>query len=112
MSIEGQLVEGWTERIEYQLTYKDKDTKQKKNKNLSGGTVALELFTSEGVPVTYAGNSGIINPMEGTVYFDPAATDLKAALSPYLVRWKFTDSSGKVSFYPSSVLRERWEVAK
>ena len=98
------LVEGWTERIIYQL-FADGVAHA-----LTGGAVTLQLHTRTGAPVAFAGTSNILDAATGKVYFDPASTDLLAANSPYLVRWKFTDSGGKFSFFPNSEY-EYWIVA-
>lgn len=99
------LVEGWTERIIYQL-FADGVAH-----SLAGGAVVLQLRTRTGAAVTFAGTADILDAATGKVYFDPASTDLVAANSPYLVRWKFTDSASKVSFFPNAENYEYWVVA-
>lgn len=99
------LVEGWTERITYQLTA-DGATQV-----LSGMTVALDIFDRRNVQVAVTGASGIVDAATGKVYFDPNPADLVSSKSPYYVRWKVTDGSGKVAFFPNAAVTV-WNVRK
>ena len=90
------LVEGWTERITYQLGADGAAP------NLTGMTCVLLLYDKNRALKTYAGASGIETAATGIVYFDPTAADLVASQSPYSIRWKVTDGSGKVSYFPNA----------
>jgi len=99
-----QLVEGWTERVRDQLlvdgapldltAYAGDDPP---------ASVVMQLFGRDGKAVAFEGEAGVDaeGGATGVVYFDPDADDLKASLSPYTVRWKVTDSFGKVVFFPN-----------
>lgn len=104
MSVSCKLVEGWTERIISQV-------RATPPKSFVGCTVELKLRTNAGALVSLGGSVNWVDATEGTVYFDPASTDLTAANSPYGVRWKVTDAANKVSFFPNEEEREVWEVA-
>jgi len=97
------LVEGWTERILDDLLSDGVAV------NLTGYTVQLVAYNSSG-PVTLLGTAGIQDAVAGTVYFDPAPTDLvKGTLK---IRWKVTDPGGKVVFFPNAVVPEIWTISK
>ncbi len=102
------LVEGWTERIVETLTTDGVA------QNLTGLTVTMLLYDNTDTKITYGGTSGIVSAAAGTVYFDPASTDLLASKSPYSVRWKVTDGSGKVAYWPAgqSDAPVKWNVDK
>ena len=99
------LVEGWTERIVYQL-FSDGVAQP-----LTGGSVQLRVRTQEDSPVTFSGTVGILDAAAGKVYFDPTSTDIVTGNSPLKVRFRFTDSAGKVSFFPNSETPEYWVVS-
>lgn len=102
------LVEGHTERIVETLLADGVAM------NLTGKTVTLLLYDRQGNQITYGGSSGIVTAADGTVYFDPASTDLLASKSPYSVRWKVT-TAGKVAYWPegpSNGAPGIWNVAK
>jgi hypothetical protein len=99
------LVEGWTERIVYQLSADGV------NQALTGAGVEMLLYDKHNRPVAYSGTAGISDVALGKVYFDPTAADLVNSLSPYEVRWKVTDLSGKIAFFPNGNI-ELWNVRK
>ena len=72
-------------------------------------TVALVAHSRTGALITLTGSAGIETAATGSVYFDAAASDLKAADSPLLIRWKVTDGSGKIAYFPSRA-PEEWIV--
>lgn len=89
--------EGWTERIIYALSHDNEEL------NLSGMSVALvgqRTVRGGGSELAFLGSVGIVQAGNGTVYFDPHATDLSVEFSPYLVRWKVTDQASKVAYFP------------
>lgn len=97
------LVEGWTERVRINLLADDVAI------NLTGYTVELIVYNSSGT-LTLVGTSGIDDPVTGTVYFDPDASDLvKGRLK---ARWKVIDPSGKVAFFPNTVDPDIWVISK
>lgn len=96
------LVEGSTERELFQLREIPADGSAVADTDGTGLTVADVLLTSvDGQPVDTSGKFGWSTQASGIAYFDPAANDLKAQKSPYRVRFKLTDASAKIRFYPS-----------
>ncbi len=88
--------EAWTERIVYKLTHDGVVL------NLTGLTVSLVGQDRNGDTVAFTGTTGVVTAAAGTVYFDAAASDLIASHSPYRLRWKVTDGSGKSAYFPRS----------
>lgn len=95
--------EGWTERIRYQL-FRDGVAI-----DLSGMSVALVGQVITGSAKTFAGTVGVDTPATGIVYLDPAPGDLVESESPLQLRWKVTDSTGKVVYFPR-LTPEQWTV--
>jgi hypothetical protein len=99
MSLVGEVVEGWTGRLAWQLT-------------LNGAAVdadAADLTLSElfltgrdGTVVATDGDFGWLVAADGTVYYLADADDFVANKSPYRIRWKVTDADGKVVFFPNA----------
>ncbi len=87
--------EGWTERIKYALTINAGTIL-----DLTGMTVALVGVDRASAALAFSGAVGIADAAGGVVYFDPAVTDLSASNSPYRLRWKVTDTSGKIAYFP------------
>lgn len=87
--------EGWTERIKYALTINDGTVL-----DMTGFTVALVGVDRALTALVFSGSVGIETAALGVVYFDPAVTDLSASNSPYRLRWKVTDTSGKIAYFP------------
>jgi hypothetical protein len=111
-----RLVEGWTQRLTFQL----------KKGTLTGGswvyaaiprveiegtTLALVLKSKDGTVVPTTGDVGWLDLDASTVYYDPDATDLKAADSPLTAHWSITDVSGKTVFIPKGE-SDVWIVAE
>lgn len=88
--------EGWTERIRYRLTRNDPP----ENVDLTGLTVDLVAYDNGNSLLTFSGTVGSDDPSNGVVYFDPSVSDLESGNSPYRVRWKITDSAGKIAYFP------------
>lgn len=99
------LVEGWSERIIYQLTADGS------NQVLTGITVSLLLYDRHGNLMTPSGSVGVVDAALGKVYFDPGPTDLVNSKSPYQVRWKATDINNKSAYFPQDQ-PEHWVVQK
>lgn len=99
------LIEGWTEPIDYTL---DVDGTVQP---LSGMTVALEAVDSKKQSVSLSGGVSIIDATNGVVRFSPASEDIKVSNSPMLIRWKVTDASGDIAYFPNDAW-ERWSIRK
>lgn len=95
------LVQGWTEQIQDTL-FADGVVQ-----DLTGMTVQLVMYNSGKKPVTLLGDTVIVNASEGVVGFNPATTDLLKGV--YSIRWKVTDPSDRVAFFPSGS-PEVWTV--
>lgn len=97
MAVIAELVEGWTERVT--LTLKADGTAV----NLTGLTLTDLLITGkDGTQVDTTGDFGVLVAANGTIFYDPDSSDFVAAKSPYRVRAKVTDGSGKVVFFPNA----------
>jgi hypothetical protein len=71
--------------------------------NGTGCTLSdLIIIGSDDQTLDTSGDFGWVSAAAGTVYYDPDATDLLARQSPYRVRFKVTDGSGKVKYFPSA----------
>jgi hypothetical protein len=99
------LVEGWTERIRQTLLGDNAAV------NLTGLTVSLQLYDRNDRLTTPSGAAGIDTAAAGIAYFDPAGGDLLARLSPYRIRWKVVDGSGKITYFPNDS-PDLWIVRK
>ena len=98
------IVQGWTEAIEYQLSADGSPV------NLNGMTVVFLLYpTFATTPKTLTGSVALTDAAAGKVTFTPGASDLKAADSPASIRWKVTDTGGNVAFFPRD-LAEVWNI--
>lgn len=97
------LVQGWTQRIIYQLKQDGAPMP------LTGLTVDMLLYDATGKPVVFAGTADVLDEPTGKVYFDPAPADLVKLKSPYSVRWRITNGPN-VTFFPNSA-PEQWTVA-
>ena len=89
------FVEGWTEPINYQLLADGVA------QNLTGMTVALVGYQNAGKLFPFGGSVSVTDAVNGKVVFTPAAADLVAKGSPYNIRWKVTDSLGKIAYFPN-----------
>lgn len=96
--------EGWTERIKYQLSADGAVL------NLTGLSVALVGKDNLGIDAGFAGAVGIDTPAAGTVFFDPAPSDLVASRSPFRLRWQVTDGAGKIAYFPRADGAMIWQV--
>jgi hypothetical protein len=91
-----EIVEGWTEALDWQLLADDAAV------NLSGVTaVALIVHDKDAALVTLAGTASVLQASTGKVRYPPVAADFTAARAPYSVRWKVTDASGKIAYFPN-----------
>lgn len=97
MAVLTNIVEGWTGRLEF--TLKADGTAI----NGTGLTLSDCLVTGkDGTEVTTTGDFGWLVQASGTVYLDADAADFAASKSPYKVRFKVTDGTGKVVYFPNA----------
>ena len=89
------IVEGTTANLDFKLTADGADV------NLTGATVTLVLKNKSGTAITTTGDVSVVTPAEGKVRFAPDAADLSADDSPLRARFKVTDASSQVAYYPS-----------
>lgn len=69
----------------------------------TGMTVSDVLLTGkDGTQVDTSTKFAWSVQADGTVAYSPAAADFDAEKSPYRVRMKITDGTGKVRFYPNT----------
>lgn len=79
--------------------------------NLTGVTVVVLITDNTGAVIS-TGTVTVTDAANGKVSWTPGSTaDLVAANSPYYVRWKLTDGSGKIKYVPSA-LRDVWEITQ
>lgn len=98
------LITGWTEDIDYILKADDVVV------NLSGMTVAIQAKDQNGNAISMSGSLVIQDAAAGKVRFSPAAGDISRVQSDtYYVRWKVTDGSGKISYFPNAGA-EQWTI--
>ncbi len=70
--------------------------------NLSGKTVEFVLRDCNNTLITLqSAQYGIKVASAGTAFYKPAANDFNPDLAPYTSRWKVTDGSGDVAYWPS-----------
>ena len=71
--------------------------------DLNGIDVALQLRPQArpGLFVDAEGDVRVDLLASGQVYYKPDAADLRAADSPYTIRWKLTDGADDVIYVPS-----------
>ena len=77
--------------------------------DLTGMGVELILQTANGTLVETSTNVIVPTPTEGRVRYTPDPTDLLARDTPHVARWKVTDGTGAVVFFPSDA-GEVWVV--
>lgn len=77
----------------------------------TGLTIGMVLRDCAGALIPTTGNVAWLVAADGTVRYSPASTDLKAARSPYEVRFSVTDGSGRVAYYPNGHA-DKWDVRK
>lgn len=98
------IVAGTTSDIRFQLLEAGSPI------NLLGCTVALLLSDRTGTTIASPGTVTIIDEDEGKVQLTPASISVfDSTKSPYTVRWKITDASGKISYVPTGH-RDIWEI--
>lgn len=98
------LVPGWTEPLDFTLLEDDIAA------DLTGQTVVIDVIDKNGTAVAPLGATTVPDPTAGHVRYSPTGTEFTVAGQPYGVRWKVTDGSGKVAFFPNGK-RDQWKVA-
>ena len=99
-TITNRFTEGWTGPIEYQLLHEDPDTGIQTPFDASDTTPSLVMHDKDGNAVTLKGTTEWVDAKTSKVKFSPDSEDLVAAGSPYTVRFKVTDQTGKDVFFP------------
>ena len=90
------VIEGWTGPLEFILLADGSAV------DLTGITSAVtEAKRLNGTAITLTGTTAVSDAANGKVKFSPAAADLKEADSPASVRFKVTDGSSKITYFPS-----------
>jgi uncharacterized phiE125 gp8 family phage protein len=97
------LVEGWTGPIEQTLESNGTPV------NLTGLTVTLILQKADGSLIDTTGDVTVPDPVNGLARYTPDSTDLLAADTPHVARWKVVDGGGAVIFFPNEQ-GEVWTV--
>jgi hypothetical protein len=77
----------------------------------TGLTVTLALRDRSGGVVPTSGAVAWDVEEDGTVTYEPAASDLRTVNSPYEARWIVTDGNGDWKAYPNGEA-ERWLVRR
>jgi hypothetical protein len=77
--------------------------------SLSACVVTLVLKDRTGTLVDTAGKVAVLDEPTSKVRYNPGASDLSAAKSPYRAHWKVVDGSTKIHFFPSDD-PEPWTV--
>lgn len=99
-TITNRFTEGWTGPIEYQLLHEDPDTGEQTTFDASDTTPSLVIHDKDGETVTLKGTTEWVDAATSKVRFLPDDEDLVADGSPYTVRFKVTDQTGKDVFFP------------
>ena len=90
------VIEGWTGPLEFILLADGSAV------DLTGITsVAAEAKRLDGTTITLGGTTQVSDATSGKVKYNPIAGDLKEVDSPALVRFKVTDGSSKITYFPS-----------
>jgi hypothetical protein len=108
------LVEGWTEEIDYTLKAQAQGESSPSAVDLTDMTVAIVAKYRDGTAISLSGQTSVTDAANGQVRFAPAANDIQAtdpAPTLYLVRFKVTDSGSKISYFPNGEA-EKWYVRK
>src|SRR3990167_7906580 len=99
------IVEGTTTDIEFQLLESGSAI------NLTTVTVTLLLADRTGAAVSSPGTVAVTNAAQGKVKLTPTdGTVFNPTKGPYYARWKLTNASGKVSYVPTSSIRDVWNI--
>jgi hypothetical protein len=98
-----ELTEGWTGPIDVQLKADGSAVV------LTGCTVALILKANDDSVVDTTDDVTLYTALSGIVRYVPDAADLVAAKGPYRARWKVTDQTSRITFFPNGA-PDTWNV--
>lgn len=97
------ITEGHTRRLTFTLTSKLPTASAVTAFDGTGFTLSnLYITGKDATIVDTAGDFGWVSAADGTVYYDPDASDFVASKSPYVVKYEVTDGAGKVECFPSA----------
>lgn len=89
------IAEGWSAPLDFKL-YNDGAAQ-----NLTSTTVTGQAFNRLKQPVVLTSDVSILSATEGTVRLTPDTGDFIESGSPYELRFKVTDGTGAIAFFPS-----------
>lgn len=98
-----ELVEGWTGVLDFILKADGVAV------DLTGMTVELLLYKADGTQVDTTSDLTVTDAAAGTVRYSPDGADLLASETPHRSRFKVTDGSGKIVYFPNGAM-DRWLV--
>ena len=96
------LVQGWTERVDFILSADGVVI------DLTGRTVTISAYDKNGTDPAFVGAVAIVDATAGKVGFTPNSGDLLASESPYSVRFKVMTDGYYVPNGDASI----WVVSK
>lgn len=102
------LTQGWTGPIQYRIINVDRKTGAKSNRDLTGSTVDIIIKDKQGSPVVTK-SATIVDAEAGVVQVIPAVGELLVGYSPMQIKFKITDSLGRITFHPMGK-HEVWEI--
>lgn len=98
-----EVVEGWTSPMEFTLKLATSSSTSYSPMDLTGLTVAIVLKDGRGRTVNSSTTGvSVVSSTGGTVQYAPTSSDFVAARSPYRVRFKLTDSTGRIAYHPNT----------
>lgn len=80
--------------------------------NASTMLIALVLWDRAGDEVTVTGTVEWADETVSLARFTPEADDLVFSRGKLFARWKVTDTSGEVAFFPGGKEAEEWEIGR
>lgn len=98
------IVEGWTGPIDMQLKVDGTSLVLS-----TGETVELILKRSDRETVSTTGEVVVVTATCGVIRYSPSVLDFVAKWSPYFARFKVTDATGKIVFFPNA-RPDTWSV--
>lgn len=91
-----EVVQGWSDGLPFALKADGVAI------DLSGMTVTAIVHDRYGSDVSTTGKVSVTGTTSGEVTWTPAAADLLAKRSPYLIRFKVVDSATEVAYFPNA----------
>lgn len=80
--------------------------------NASGMAIALELWDRSNNEVVVVGTVDWADPLVSLAQFDPAVDDLLFSRGKLYARWKVTDQSGDIAYFPGGAEPEEWVIGR